>query len=144
MPCKSTKSHERGVVWMRGWPQWIRDDAVAYATSNITYNTVKNVETWSSQGYLWARCLKKSRKSTKSHECGDVWIRGWRRWIRDDVFDWCGFKDDVQHSQECRDKVITSLPLSEHCAWKCHVKAQNLMSTVSCECVVCWHGSGTT
>ncbi len=69
---------------------------------NIIHNTTKNVEKWSSQGYLWAWCTKTSRKTTKSHQRGIVWIRGWRQWTRHDVIDSFDFKHHIPHCQEWR------------------------------------------
>ena len=56
------------------------------ASSNSTYTTEKNVARWSSQSYLWARCTKTSRKSTKSHESGVVWMHGWWQWVKQSIF----------------------------------------------------------
>ena len=57
------------------------------APSNRVWNITMHVAMWSLKSYLWAPCWKTSRKSTKSHERGVVWMCGCRQFVRHDVLD---------------------------------------------------------
>ncbi len=69
-------------------------------------------------------------------------MRGWRQWIRHDVFDKCGIRKEVPH-EEFRDMLITRPP-GQWERWNCDAKRQKLNNAGSSECVVGGNELGTT
>ena len=69
-------------------------------------------------------------------------MRGWRQWIRHDVFDKCGIRKEVP-PEEYRDILITRPP-GQWERWNCDAKTQKLNNAGSSECVVDGNESGTT